>query len=277
MKNTLLRPSIFILSICLLSSCEVYLTPAILGHNIAYQPKPMVADSLKTSNYVSVSFAAGSSPNSYSLGLSSDDRVNINMGMLNYSRGHVYKNLNLSYGGFINYGEAHSQSNNKDFAAFNKSFFNVGLRTSIGYHITSNNGNTDFRLINWENAISKESGDYADYRKNGYHNHINNPDDLTKMYFSKQTDVWTTGLSSEIIWRSVRKKDTHHAFRLFLGGSPNVESNLNKKGAIFSDAYLGFKTNFSVSYYLQLKQFYMIYENGVDYNMAAKITFGHRF
>lgn len=271
MKKALLfnSPCILLIAISLLSSCDVYLTPAILGHNIAYQPKPMVADSLKTKNYVSASYATSSTP---------DGSINFGMGMLNYNRAYVDKNLNFSYGGFIDYGVAQNNpSSNKDLATFNKGFFNIGLRTNIGYHITSSNGNTDYRLINWENAFSIESGDYVDFRKNGYNTHVNNTDNTGDIYFSKQTNVWTTGLSSEIIWRSRRHAETHHAFRLFIGGTPNVISNFNfnQQNAL---PYLAHsRLNFSFSYYLQLKRYYMTYEVGQDYSPAVKFTIGHHF
>ena len=55
---------LFSLSALFLSSCSTpsYFVPAVAGNDIAYLPKPMESDSVKTKNYISASIAGLSLP-----------------------------------------------------------------------------------------------------------------------------------------------------------------------------------------------------------------------
>src|SRR5579872_3409661 len=83
------------LASCMLSvlgACSNHLyTPALYHQDIAYQPKPASFDSAKTASYISGGM------NYYTDQTWSDLLVS---GQVNYSRGYVFKNTNLSYGLF---------------------------------------------------------------------------------------------------------------------------------------------------------------------------------
>lgn len=204
MKNYTL--SAFAILIISLSSCSTpaFFLPAVTGNDIAYLPKPMGSDSVKTKNYISASLAGLDLPyNTGSLG----------MGFVNYSRAHTTKNLNIAYGAFgfaglTSYDEGfNDKSTPRDFDG--KGFAGAGLRTSFGYYDQA--GNAEFRILSWENALSFETGGYADFRKEMHD--INDPDIIS----SKRTVMFTTGAASEIIWHGKRNYDNQFAFRLFMG------------------------------------------------------------
>ncbi|RZK11444.1 MAG: hypothetical protein EOO43_19355, partial [Flavobacterium sp.] len=107
---------------------------------------------------------------------------------------------------------------------FNKSTAGLGIQTSIGYHITSDRGNTDFRIINWENSFTKEFGEFASFRNSLF-------GDLTykNLIVSRADRLWTTGISSEIIFHHRKNKEFKHAFKLFIGGSPNLKRSFDNE------------------------------------------------
>lgn len=244
------------------SSCTRYLFPTTAGNDVVYKPKPMVADSIK-----SIVNITG--------GISGADRYaddgSVTLGYLSINRGHTYKDFNFSYGIFGYHGkvektyipESSINSNYVHLPTFNKSASGLGFHTSIGYQTTSNRGNTDFRIINWENSVTKEFGDYFKYREDLY-------GDLTykNLVVSRNKLLWTTGISSEIIFHPRKNKAIKHAFKLFIGGSPNLERSFDTKIKVdknpgnFSETSRG---NFQFTYFFAFKKF----------NLTAQTDFSH--
>ena len=254
-----------------LSSCSTYLTPAILGNNMGYLPKAMVADSLKSLTNVSGSFAGAASP---VLG-----SVAFEMGILSINRSHTFKKFNISYGVFVYLGKSELVRDN-DFTSgssdylpsFKKNINGLGIRTSAGFHSTSTNGNTDFRFINWENAISNEGGEYADLRSAVYDNNIYKYTSVTN-----KNVIWTTGLSTEIIWRARRNHDIKHAFKLFVGGNPGLTNSFKYDKNIDSETIFSSSLGWTFNYFLSVKKFTLSIETAKNINLAQKISLGYAF
>lgn len=251
-----------------ISSCTTYYTPAIVGNNMGYMAKPMVGDEQHTKNYVTGSFVAAAPP---------DNSINFRMGMLNIHRSHTFKTFNVAYGAFGYLGIADhitptSTTDPNYLNSFKENVSGVGVKTSIGLHSASKNGNTDFRFINWENSINHESGNYATLRKQLHNQHLNKYD-----YVSNLTTVWTTGLSSEIIFRSRRNNDTKHAFRLFFGFTPGLEKSFDNMNDSGKDNFVIDSQAFAFNYYFQFKKFSFTYEIGNNINLSNKLSLGYSF
>ncbi|QNN44201.1 hypothetical protein [Pedobacter roseus] len=269
MKNQIIALS-SLLFLTAFTSCTSLLTPAVLGNNMGYMPKAMGADTIKTLTTVSASYAGSTSPNT---------GTNFGLGMANISRSHTFEKSNISYGIFGYVGKA--TGGDKDAKAedlknylpsFQKSISGVGLRLSAGFHNTSANGNTDFRYINFENALSFEGGDYTKFRQEVYSNPI--PDYVA---VTNRKVLWTTGLSTEVIWRARNDHGIRHAFRFFLGGTPNF-ANSFRSGVKAYDEING-KNSFGwvFNYFLYIKRFSLSYELADNVNYAQKISFGYSF
>lgn len=250
------------------TSCTSLLTPAILGNNMGYMPKAMGADSVKTLTNVSASYAGSASPSA---------GTGFELGMANISQSHTFKKSNISYGVFAYTGKASGGDNDAEdlknyLPSFKKSISGVGLRFSAGLHNTSANGNTDFRYINFENALSFEGGAYTKFRQEVYSNPI--PDYVA---VTNRKVLWTTGLSSEVIWRARNDHGIRHAFRLFLGGTPNF-ANSFRSGVKAYDEING-KNSFGwvFNYFLYIKRFSLSYEMADNVNYAQKISLGYSF
>ncbi|MFD2581714.1 hypothetical protein ACFSR6_04370 [Pedobacter vanadiisoli] len=252
------------------TSCTSYLTPAILGNNMGYMPKAMVADSVKTLMHVSASYASSISPSA---------GTNFSIGMANVNRSNTFEKWNISYGIFGYAGRAsggdidNSPKNLKNYLPpFRKSVGGAGLRLSAGPHRSSSNGNTDFRYLNIENALSFESGDYAKFRKEVYNGPITDYVAVTNMKV-----LWTTGISNEIVWRARNNHDFRHAFRLFIGGTPNFKSSF-RSGAETNEIIRGKNSlGWIFNYFLYIKRFSLSYELADNVNYAQKISFGYSF
>jgi len=239
--------------------------------------RPMAAEEHHTKIYVTGNYAAAMSPSS---------PVSFEMGMLNVHRAHTYKAINFSYGFFGYLGEARYGNSTEtpetgkptDIPAFNKQIGGLGLKTSIGYHITSGNGNTDFRVINWENSIGTEMGSYTDFRKALFNNQV-----YEKLYVSDKNTVWTTGLSTEIIWHARKNVHIQHAFRVFFGFTPGLSSSFDRELPL---SELGRSDNWvtnnarianSFSYFLTVKRFSFSCEAAYNINTACKLSLGYAF
>lgn len=254
---------IFSLSALFLSSCSTpsYFVPATAGNDIAYLPKPMESDSVKTKNYISASIAGLSLP--YSSG-------DINMGFLNYSRGYTFKNINIGYGAFgfagsTSYDSSFYGEENEIEGFDGKGIFGGGIRSSIGYY--DNAGNAEFRILSWENALSFENGNYSKFR-NAMHN-LNDPNIIS----STKTTLYTTGISSEIIWHPKKNLKNHYAIRLFYGFTPGLNNSFNSN--IANNKPTG--GAFSSSFYFKLRKFYGLFETGASKGVSAKFSLGHAF
>lgn len=252
------------------TSCTSYLTPAIMGNNMGYLPKAMGADSIKTLTTVSASYAGSISPSA---------GTDFSFGMANISQSHTFEKWNISYGAFGYAGKAsggdidNSAENLKNYLpSFKKSISGAGLRFSTGLHHTSANGNTDFRYLNFENALSFEGGNYTKFRQEVYGNHI--PDYVS---VSNKKTIWTTGLSTEVIWRARRDHEIRHAFRLFIGGTPNF-ANSFRSGSKTIDVIRGKNSmGWVFNYFLYIHRFSLSYEMADNVNYAQKISFGYSF
>ncbi|WP_316826874.1 hypothetical protein [Pedobacter miscanthi] len=270
MKTKINALFLILLSAVLFSSCRTYLTPAVLGNNMGYIPRAMGADSLKTLTSVSASYAGASAP---------DSKVSFELAMANVNLSHTFEKGNIAFGIFGYTGKASNNvqnnavDNSGDYLpAFKKSITGVGLRFSAGLHHTSANGNTDFRFINFENAISFEGGDYTAFRKEIYNNRIPNYVAVTD-----RKVLWTTGLSTEVIWRARNDHGIKHGFRLFLGGTPGLADSF--KYGLNADDYArkGNSFGFIFNYSLSVNRFFLAYEVGSNLNSAQKISLGYSF
>lgn len=269
MKNQITALS-SLLFLTAFTSCTSLLTPAILGNNMGYMPKAMGADSVKTLTNVSASYAGSTSPSA---------GTDFELGMANISQSHTFKKSNISYGIFAYAGKASGGDNDNNaedlknyLPSFKKSISGFGLRFSAGLHNTSANGNTDFRYINFENALSLEGGAYTKFRQEVYSNPI--PDYVA---VTNRKVLWTTGLSTEVIWRARNDHDIRHAFRFFLGGTPNF-ANSFRSGVKAYDEING-KNSFGwvFNYFLYIKRFSLSYEMADNVNYAQKISLGYSF
>ncbi len=252
--------SITIFSSCsVVSKLPVFYTPAATSNHMAYLPKPMMADSVKSKNYISASFANNSLP------FETGEMV---MGFVNYNRSHVIDNINFSYGAFTYFGGTGNGYENaqrivlKNF--YDQGFIGLGARTSIG--IAERSGNTEFRIISWDNAIVYEGGGYSSFRKN-----VRSTNDSLSIS-ANQTTMFTTGGSTEIIWQGSKNKDRQYGFRLFIGSTIGLKRNINYTDERIS----GLATD--LSFFLKIRKVYGIFSNGTNLrNNSAKITLGYSF
>lgn len=262
-----------ILSIIFYSSCTRYLMPSNLGNDMIYQPKPMVADSINSKTTV-IGGIMGSG--------GFYDEGAITLGYLGVNRGHTFKNINFSYGllGYLgNVEKAYISETTNDskyvsLPQFNKATYGYGIRTSIGYHDTSERGNTDFRIINWENAITIETGEYLNFRKQLY-------GDLTykRLIVSKNEVLWTTGISSEIIFHNRKNKNFKHAFKIFIGGSPNLYRSFDNKikfeNPNIDDSEIK-RGYFQFTYFFSYKKFSLVTQADLS-NLSSNFGLGYSF
>lgn len=241
------------------SNLPVFYTPASTSNHISYLPKPMIADSVKSKNYISGSFSNNSLP--YETG-------EMLMGFVNYNRSYVLQNLNFSYGGFLYLGgTSHGYENSlrkisDDF--YDKGFYGFGLRSSIGF--AQQSGNTEFRALNWENALVFEGGSYSSFTKA-----IRAKSDPLAIA-SDKTTLFTTGGSTEIIWYGKKNRERQYGFRLFLGATIGLQQNLNYT----SEKINGMASDFS--FFFKIKNAYGIIGSGTNLmNHSGKLTLGYSF
>lgn len=243
MKIKLYLPAIAFLA--LLNSCtnKIY-APALHNSDIAYMPKPMSSDSVKTATYISGAFVSGGSPNL------ADD---LTSGQLNISQAHTFNHFNLAYGAFGSAGNYHNNllKSTDPYYFTNKFFGAVGGRLSGNFFI-NNGGRTDFRLIGFEAVYSHEFGSYAQFRKA--------VSDQPGFYTNNRTDKLTAGVTSEIIFHT-SKPTTQFGFRLFLGGNIG-DSNVYTNQGTQLNTYTKNDGYFSFAYLMQIQQYFGIVEFG---------------
>lgn len=243
----------------LVNSLPVYYTPAATSNHMSYLPKPMMSDSAKVKNYISGSFANNTLPY---------DTGDMAMGYLNYSRAHVLKHINLAYGGFTYFGGTTGGNENSKRKVndnyHGKGFFGLGFRTSVG--IAQSLGNTEFRILNWENALVYETGSYSKFRKD-----LRAKLDPLELA-SNKTTMFTTGGSTEIIWSGSKNKDRQYGFRFFLGTTIGLQKNINYT----TEKISGLAADFS--FFIKIKNVYGILGSGTNLmNNSGKITLGYAF
>ena len=255
----------YFLMLLFLSSCGApvihpkYYDPALLHTDISYQPKPMAVDSLKQAKYIS----AGTNQKEIYNGSNSYDWVF--MVQSDLSRAHTFKRLNISYGvfGMTGYIENGLINEGDTYHYDKKSFTAMGARGSVNSFFTK--GNVDYRIIGAEFSFNKEFGDFAAFRKIIR--------DEPYYYTLHNTQLFTAGLTSEVILHSRKKTSSQLAARLFIGRSFNTMAYLGPE----SDEGLPKSpevNNAQLSFFGQLKRFHAVIEV-VPYGTQARL--GYRF
>lgn len=251
---------IFIPLSCLLlilSACSHLYSPALYHQDIAYQPKPTSFDKESAATYVSA-------------GLNSYTNTNLNdlvvSGQLNLSQGFVFNNFNLAYGAFGSLGDYQNGSSNTSATNYfkDKFFGAVGGRASINAFVHSDRA--DFRFIGVEAAFSHEFGDYLTYRqmlqnKGGY-------------YVDPRADLFTIGLTTEVIFHNRDNTDFQHGIRGFLGttlGHNNLSDTYYKDDNASEKM---FRSIFpKASYFVKYKDYFGTIEAG----SAIFLRVGYKF
>ncbi|MBK0381907.1 hypothetical protein I5M32_02960 [Pedobacter sp. SD-b] len=260
----------FFALIILSSSCVSYITPNMSGDsNIAYLPRPLKADSVKSKIYLSGEYAS-SSPKGNLL---------MNSGLINLSRGHTFKKLNFAYGLFGFFGNASYQDSSIDryssqtIENFKRSFYGFGLRSAIGLQLVKNDFN--FRYVNWENAFSSEFGEYAQYRKLLYDGPQSNGSET--VYVNKRTSFYTTGLSTEAIWSNAfNDKNSQIGLRFFAGITPGLRNHFKE---VNNQTIKNDQNNIAIilSSFIKFHQAFLNLQIGSEINTSIKIGLGYAF
>jgi hypothetical protein len=241
----------------LFSSCSNVYTPALYHQDIAYQPKPTSFDTAKSLTYVSAGLGGNFNTNLNDLLISAQ---------LNLSRGHVFDNFNVAYGGFAVFGDYQNGSSDKTKPNYfsDKFFGAVGGRFSVNAFVKS--GKVDFRFIGVEAAYSHEFGGYANFRKllntqGGY-------------YVDPRTDLFSIGLTTEVIFHNRDDNTFQHGIRGFLGttvGHNNLDDTYNKDDT--STARTLQKIYPKASYFITFKNYFGTFEVGRN----VFVRFGYKF
>jgi hypothetical protein len=241
-----------ILFTVIFSSCSHVYTPALYHQDIVYQPKPASYDSVKAQTYISAGGNIYSNTN-YTDGLVS--------GQLNISQGYVFNHFNLAYGAFGvagNYSNSHStdSASQRKMDNFSDKFFGaVGGRVSANLFV--NNNRFDFRYIGFEAVYSHEFGSFANFRKSY----------ATIPYtdVDPRTDLFTVGLTSEILFHNVGNTNFQNGIRGFLGGTFG-RYDLDYAGVLHATKngnYNFFSHLFpKASYFIKYKQYFGTVEVG---------------
>jgi hypothetical protein len=241
--NFCLAALLFVFS---LSSCSDHIYgPALHHSDIAYLPKPMSSDTVKSATYLSGALVVDNSPNLGDV---------LTSGQFNLSRANTYNHFNLAYGAFGVLGSYQNSilTTNDPYYFKDKFFGAVGGRLSGNYF--ASHGHTDFRIIGFEAAYSHEFGDYIRFRREV----TNKP----TFYTDNRTDLVTLGLTSEVIFHS-RNPHNQFGFRIFSGGTfgkNNIYTNSSNPYQIIN----GFNTPifFTAAYFMQLSRFIAVIETG---------------
>jgi hypothetical protein len=241
----------------LFASCSNVYEPALYHQDIAYMPKPASFDSVKSASYVSAGVNAYNAYNVNDLLVS---------GQVNLSRGYVFNNFNLAYGAFGVFGNydngtiAKGQPN-----YFSDKFFGaVGGRFSANAY--TNLGRTDFRFIGFEAAYSHEFGSYANFRQ-----YLNTQPNY---FVDPRTELFTIGLTTEVIFHSRKNINFEQGFRGFFGttlGHNELDDTFYTDQTATDKL---FRTFFpKVTYFIKYKNYFGTIDGGTDFF----IRFGLKF
>lgn len=220
-------------------------------------PKPASFDSVKVANYISGGLNAYSNTNVNDFAFS---------GQLNLSRGYVFSNFNVAYGAFGVFGDYQSDQADKTSPHYftDKYFEAVGGRFSANAFV--NSGRIDFRFIGVEMAYSHEFGTYASYRQ-----YLNTQPGT---FVDPRTDLFTIGLTTEVIFHNRNNSDIENGFRGFLGTTLGHDE--------LDDTYFADETTTGkmirhifpkITYFLKVKNFIGSIDGGTDFF----IRFGYKF
>jgi len=239
--------------VLIFTSCSHVYTPALYRRDIIYQPKPSSFDTVKAATYISAALNLAPFVNH------NDQQES---GQINVSRGYVFNHINLSYGAFGLLGDYENGAiaTGKANYFINKYYGALGARASANLFSTSSSERSEYRYLGFEAAYSHEFGAYAGFRQllnsqPGY-------------YVDPRTDLFTIGLTTEILTRTADKK-VQQSLRLFLGstlGYDQLTDANNKKAArdvypqFFDPGFLGLYPK--VSYYIKVKNYFGTAEIG---------------
>lgn len=244
-------------ALILFSSCSHIYEPALYHEDIAYLPKPTSFDSVKTSSYVSGGLNAYSNTNFNDFLVS---------GQVNLSRGYVFNHFNIAYGAFGVLGDYQSdQASTTAPNSFKDKFFGAaGGRFSANAFVTS--GRVDFRFIGVEAAYSHEFGSYADFRQ-----YLSNQ---SGAFVDPRTDLFTVGLTTEVIFHNRNNTNFEHGFRGFFGTTLG-SSELDRTFYTFDTSTSKFFRTFfpKLTYFIRYKNYFGTIDGGEDFF----VRFGYRF
>jgi hypothetical protein len=245
------------LSAALFASCSNVYTPALYHQDIVYQPKPTSFDTVKAANYFSAGLNANFNNSNSDLLLSSQ---------FNLSRGHAFKNFNLAYGAFGVLGDYQNSAIQKgDPNYFGDKFYGaLGGRASANFFITQ--GNADIRFLGVEAAYSHEFGSYADFRQN-----INAQ---SGYYVDPRTDLFSAGLTSEVIFHSRNNNNIQHGIRGFLGttfGHNILDDTYYKTQSAADTRYHNIFGK--LSYFIKLNKYFATIEVGENIFVRLGVRF----
>jgi hypothetical protein len=223
--------------------------PALYHEDIAYMPKPASFDTSRTATYLSGGF------NAYSNTHWDDFLMS---GQVNLSRGYVFKNFNLAYGAFGVLGDYQSDQANKNAPYYfsDKFFGAVGGRFSANTYV--NMGRTDFRFIGVEMAYSHEFGAYANYRQ-----FLNTQPGY---YVDPRTNLFTIGLTTEVIFHNVNNINFENGFRGFLGttvGYNQLDDTFYRNTTTTGNMFRNFFPK--VTYFIKFKNYFGSIDGGTDF------------
>jgi len=256
------RPILLVITATLFASCANVYTPALYHQDIAYMPKPASFDSVKSATYASAGINGNYNQNYVDMLIS---------GQFNLSRGYVFNNANLAYGVFGVLGDyENSQIQQGQPNYFNDRFFGaVGGRFSA--NLFSNTGRSDFRFLGIEMAYSHEFGDYLNFRRS--------VENVPGYYVDPRSDLFTIGLTTEVLFHPIGNTNIQHGIRGFLGytfGFDDLETN-NYYNYYNQTQNNGSKLLSSVfpkaSYFIKFKKYF----GTVEFGQNIFIRFGLKF
>ena len=242
------------------ASCSnrVY-APAMYHQDIAYQPKPVSFDSVKSASYAAGGIGINLNPTSNDALYSAQ---------FNISRGHVFDHVNLAYGAFGVIGDYENSTiqSGQPYYFQDKFFGAGGARASANLFV--NNGNVDFRYFGVEMVYSHEFGDYASFRKTV------SQSGLPDFYTDNRVDLFSAGVTSEVTWRAQNKPKLKHSIRIFAGttfGNNNLDNTYYKTRE--DNSIPPRNVVLKASYFLQFNN----YTAGIDAGYGVFFRFGYCF
>jgi len=254
-------PKLFVLAglSLILGACSKVYSPALYHQDIAYMPKPTSWDEKKSATYISGGGNIYTNPNN------SDGLVS---GQINLSEGHVFKGANVAYGAFGVFGDYSSNEINSsgNSQSTDRFFGAVGGRFSANAFV--HNDRVDFRFIGVEAVYSHEFGSYADFRK-AYARL--SPDN----YVDTRTDLFSAGLTTEVIFHNQNNKHFQHGIRGYLGftagHNPLNDTYYRNDNEFAAKAFRALYPK--ASYYMKINDFFGTIEVG----SAFMFRFGYSF
>lgn len=257
MKPDLKHFCIAAITMLALSSCSKIYTPVLYHQDIAYMPKPASFDSVSTRVYASVGGAVRTDTYFEDM---------IYSGQADLSVGHTFKNFNLAYGAFGELGDYKNSNQDHD----NPNYFSDRTYGAIGGRFSANLykkiDRVDFRYIGVEAAYSHEFGDFTTFKKNLQ------PE--SNYYVDQRINLFTMGLTTEVVFHPANNIKLQHGFRVFLGvtlGHNELNSTIHSNDS--NEDRLGRELFPKISYFINYKHCFGI----VDAGNGFMGRFGYRF